>query len=103
MCMIGKGIGQDATLRPKTDSVAVARIKNKENTLHRPCRKEWTIIKQIALGKHQKLLGLTDWRSNIFRRSQERKAKAELIWFPNERFTKKEINLNLWPGKMRGS
>ena len=84
MCMIGKGIGQDATLRPKTDSVAVARIKNKgKHSFTVRVEKNGQIIKQIALGKHQKLLWAHRLGDQIFLDSpKKRKAKAEFIWVP---------------------
>ena len=82
MCMIGKGAGQDATLRPKTDSVAVARIKNKgKHSFTVRIEKNGQIIKQITLGKHQKLLWAHRLGDQIFLDGpKKRKAKAEFIW-----------------------
>lgn len=84
MCMIGKGAGQDATLRPKTDSVAIARINNRgKHPFTVRIEKNGQIIKQIALGKHQKLLWAHRLGDQIFLDGpKKRKAKAEFIWVP---------------------
>ena len=82
MCMIGKGAGQDATLRPKTDSVSVARIKNNgKHSFTVRVEKNGQIIKQITLGEHQKLLWAHRLGDQIFLDGpKKRKAKAEFIW-----------------------
>ena len=84
MCMIGKGAGQDATLRPKTDSLAVARIKNSgTQPFTVRVKKNGQLIKQTVFGRYQKLLCAHRLGDQIFLDGpKKRKAKAEFIWVP---------------------